>query len=151
MDKNVDNGNNQEKLFTQEEVDSIIRKRLERYKANEPAKESKELEEREEALIRREKELEKRSFSFDCRDYLRMNGYDSSFIDLITADSLDEFKDKADKLHAIIEDEHRQSSAFVAPAFTSPFEVVKGSPISEAFSPERRHEPKQFDFVDNNK
>ena len=136
MDKDVDNGNNQEKLFTQEEVNTIIRKRLERG----AAKADPEQEERLKELDQREAELNRKAMQLDCRSYLTEQGYDVDLLDVISADNLDDFKSKADKLSAMITSKRNNYAAPLASYENHNVDPVEQA-IKAAFSPENKHTP----------
>lgn len=137
---NVDRGNDQgERLFTQEEVNAIVKKRLERVRAEEAGKADEETAQRLAALDQREQELNKRAQDLDRRAYLTDNGYDSDLLDIIAADDLDSFKEKADRLAGMI---RSGNNAFVAPLSA---ESVNADPVEDdikaAFSRSYRHTP----------
>ena len=140
MAKNADSGKSQ-KLFTQEEVNAIIKKRLERIKPDEAIRTEAPSADATFELNKREEELAKEKLTLECRNYLSTQGYDQKYMDFITADSLDDFKSSADMLNDIIERERR--SSIVAP-LAAP-EVSRADPtaetIKEAFAPDRRHTP----------
>lgn len=71
----------EEKLFTQAEVDKIIKKRLERMKRSSEPKENGKLQERETELLKRENLL-------NCKEYLLNNKLPLELVDIIdTADT----------------------------------------------------------------
>lgn len=139
MDNNVDNGNNQERLFTQDEVNEIIRKRLKKYKASEEKVEDDP--DRISVLDQREKDLDRRSFEIECKEYINKQGYNPEFMDFISADNIDDFKSKADGLSKLV-----SSNRPVAPPMGNPELNAAASQedaaIKKAFSAEYRHKPK---------
>lgn len=139
METNVDNGNNQEKLFTQDEVNEIIRKRLKKYKGNEEKTEADP--DRVSVLDQREKDLDRRSFELECREYIHEQGYNPEFMDFISADNIEDFKSKADGLSELVQ----RSNRFVPPRFNPEMNNSFGEMenIRKGFSPEYRHEPKE--------
>lgn len=139
MDQNVDNGNNQ-RMFTEDEVNEIVRKRLERYKDKhssdeEVAKLSAELDERAEALKKRELEV-------SCLDFLYKNRMDPYMMEVIKADDLDDFINKACKVRQMIVDANRS----IPPAFNpeTSQEDSGSNKIAEAFSIGYRRQPKEI-------
>ena len=140
MDKNVDNGNNQERLFTEDEVNEIVRKRLERYKEKHSGDE--ETTKLTDALNERSAELDKREFNIDCRNYLSEMGFDPGMMDVISADNLDDFKAKAHRLAMIIHD----SKTPVPPSFNPETARNDNSSdkIAEAFSIDYQRQPKEI-------
>lgn len=84
--------NNKEKLFTQEDVDEIVKKRLSR----------KEKNIHDEVNKRVNDELEKRSNTLDCKEYLIENGYPTDFMEIFENETIDNFKIKVDKVMSFI-------------------------------------------------
>ena len=78
-----------EKLFTQEQVNEIVRKRLERQKEKDNIS-SQQLETREADLTAREQKL-------SCREYLTDMGYPAELLDILDTTDVEKFKEKADK------------------------------------------------------
>ena len=137
---NVDNGNSQEKLFTQEEVNEIVKKRVERCKAAHDPEAQAVVAEKAAQLDLREKELDERVFAFDCKEYLRDNGYDMEYMDIISAEDIDTFKTKADKLASLV----KAKSQPKYPPFVANENI--GGGLEEAFSPDYKHTPKSFGY-----
>lgn len=121
-----------EKLFTQEQVNEIIRKRLER---------QKESSLNEEELIRREKELDSREKAFECKKYLSSNGYPSELLEVIDTSDVEKFKEKADK--AIMAFETMDKQTHVAP-----LAMLDTFKDSGAF-PDTTHKPKGYWATDS--
>ena len=140
-EKNVDHGNDQEKLFTQEEVNAIIKKRLERIRAEESKQTDAETAARTAALDQREQELNRKAMSLECKSYLSDQGYDADLFDVISADNLDDFKAKADKLSGMIA--NKRNTSFAAPLGDA--ERVNADPVDDvikaAFDPGYKHKP----------
>ena len=82
----------QEKLFTQEQVNEIIKRRLSRQNAEKPTAE--ELSAREEKISAREKRL-------DCKEYLNDKDYPTDLLDILDTSDVEAFKEKADKAYAL--------------------------------------------------
>ena len=88
----------EEKMFTQEEVNQIIKKRLERQGKQYQAKEAEAASEAEKALESRTAELDSREKRLDCRAYLMDKKYPLDIIDIIDTSDVDAFKEKADRV-----------------------------------------------------
>lgn len=82
-----DKGNG--KMFTQEDVDRIVRDRLAREKAKAPAQDP-------EVITKREAELTARESRLSCREYLVESGYPAELLDVVDTSNIDEFKKRAD-------------------------------------------------------
>lgn len=139
MEKNVDNGNNQERLFTEDEVNDIVRKRLERYKEKHSTDE--DVAKMAASLDERSAELDKRELEVNCRDFLCKNGFDPYMMEIIKADDFDDFAKKAYKLNQMIIDSKRA----IPPAFNSEMPQDDNSDkIADAFSIDYRRKPKEI-------
>lgn len=79
-----------DKLFTQEEVNEIVRKRLSKVKKNEVSDSN---------LMTREKELTKRESYLNCKEYLIRSGYDMDMIEIIDTSDFENFIKKADLMN----------------------------------------------------
>lgn len=77
----------EEKMFTQEQVNEIIKKRL---------KEKKESEITSQELEARAAELDARENRLKCREYLIERGYRADLLDIIDTSNAEEFGKKAD-------------------------------------------------------
>lgn len=119
-----------EKLFTQEQVNEIIKKRL---------KDHKEMEVREREVETRTSELTARESRLNCREYLMEKGYPSELLDIIDTSDVDAFKSKADKASGVFES--RQRSQFVAPLAS--MEPTMYGEVRTAFE-NTKHEPRPF-------
>lgn len=90
---NIDTGDGstaaagEEKMFTQEQVNEIVRKRL---------KEKKESEITSQELEARATELDARESRLKCREYLMEKGYKSDLLDILDTSNAEEFVKKAD-------------------------------------------------------
>ena len=136
--ENVDRGKDQEeRLFTQAEVDEIIKKRLERIKEKQPDADTLD---KLAKLEEKTTELDKREFGLNCKSYLIDKGYDPDLLDIISADDLDSFKDKADRLNSMI------GSRQPAPPLANSESINTDSTsdkIADAFSLRNKHIPKE--------
>ena len=131
-----------EKLFTQKEVDEIIRIRLERERKKYTPREPTETELREKKLAERENRVA-------CKEYLSEYGYSPELIDIIDTSNPEEFKQKADKASQLI------GSASPAAEEYEPLAAgtACGDSIADAFK-NTRHRPRgadvMFDISDGN-
>lgn len=89
-------GEQKEKLFTQEQVNEIVRKRLKDRKETDIN--AQELDTRAAELDTQSKELNARESRLNCKEYLLNNGYNSELLDIIDTSDVEEFKKKADKV-----------------------------------------------------
>lgn len=87
-----DEENSDKKLFTQKEVDEIVKKRLSRKEKNINGEVDKRVSD----------ELEKRSNALDCKEYLIENNYPKDFMEIFENENIDNFKIKVDKVMALI-------------------------------------------------
>ena len=87
--------NNNEKLFTQEEVNNLISERIKKVKANTVSKEKAE------ELTAKEKELNKRLLKLSFKEHLIDNNLPLDYMEIIgNSESLEEFSNKAEKISA---------------------------------------------------
>lgn len=117
-----------EKLFTQEQVNEIVRKRLAKLKTD-----TQSLEGREATVTAREKRL-------DCREYLVDKGYPVELLDVIDTSDVEAFKQKADTALAVFAAQQRRSAAPLYNAERPP----QNTDIDSAFSGKKKHTPKKF-------
>ena len=122
-----------EKMFTQEQVNEIIRKRLRNQKENNATAE--QLSIREADLVSRESRL-------SCKEYLMEKGYPAELLDVLDTSDVELFKNKADKASNMF---GVRNSVYVAPlASTEPSMCGNGDPVSKAFAERKKHIPKAF-------
>lgn len=93
----ADNGNQgSERMFTQEEVNQIVRERLARERAKnappEPTEEEKRL-----------KDLSTRENRFNCREYVTDNNLPHELLDLFDTSDFNDFVRKADTFRAVLQ------------------------------------------------
>ena len=99
----ADNGTQgTERMFTQAEVDRIVKDRLARAK-NTP-KEPTEAELRERELVARESRL-------SCREYLIDQGYPAELLDVIDTSNIEEFMTKADTVSGLLNTRKQKNTA----------------------------------------
>lgn len=92
----ADNGNQGgERLFSQTEVNQIIKDRLARERAKAAPPEPTEAEKKESELTARESRL-------NCRAYLLDNGYPSELLDVLDTSDLTTFKKAADTVSGLM-------------------------------------------------
>ena len=94
----------QEKRFTQSDVDRIVKERLKRAERTADSTQSADLEARNAELNQRQNLLE-------CREYLLNSGYNSGLLDISAPEK---FKSSADKLQRLIDAEKHKAQP-VAP------------------------------------
>ena len=89
------------KMFTQEEVNTIVRERLNRVKAGaaEQDERATALDEREAAVQQREQAMQQKESRAACADHCKAKGYDSAFLDLLDTSDPETFTALVDKLH----------------------------------------------------
>ena len=119
-----------EKLFTQAQVNEIIKKRL---------KNQKEIESSLEQINARESEVAAKESRLNCREYLIEKGYPDELLDILDTSDLETFKSKAEKVNGVFES--RLTSQFVAPLAST--EPNMYNPIRSAFE-NTKHEPKGY-------
>ena len=129
-----------EKLFTKDEVKEIVQKRLARNKIG-----NDELQEREASLAERENELKKlqdqmskRESQIDCKEYLQEQGYPLDYLDILDTTDIEAFKSKADKIFMLSKN---QCSSM--PMFNGEKSPIKEDVAAKAFSPGFKHKPKE--------
>ncbi len=115
-----------ERLFTQAEVNEIVRTRLARAK-NVPH-EPTEAEKREKALTERESRME-------CREYLLDRGYPRELLDIIDTSDPQNFQKKADAACSVFGSQNRR----VAPLKST----EPALPKSQTFGASK-HTPRQY-------
>lgn len=128
----------EEKLFTQEEVNEIIRHRLhERKKAQAHAEQTEEeLQERVNTLNERENSLNLREERLSRIEYLKSKGYPDELADIIHVSEKDTFEKNVDKLVGAFERSGMMKSKY--PSYT-PYE---GGETYDFPPVGAKHEPK---------
>ena len=91
-----------EKLFTQEEVNSFIQSRIAQMKRQASKETSAELEQRI-------KELDEREMRLSVREELGKRGMPAELADIITCASVEEIGTKLDRLNEIYGNKHKQN------------------------------------------
>ena len=119
-----------EKLFTQEQVNEIIRKRLKQQKENSVSTPENDA---------RATELTKRENRLNCREYLLDKGYPAELLDIIDTSDVEAFKSKADKASQVYGS--RQQDTFVAPLAST--EPTSYNAVGSVFE-NKKHTPKPY-------
>lgn len=92
----VDNGtSSDEKIFSQRELNEIIRIRLERERAKLQPKEPTEAEIMQQEAEQKQKELDARESRLTCKAYLMDSGYPMDLLNVLDTSDPDAFKDRA--------------------------------------------------------
>lgn len=130
----ADNGNKGggERLFTQEEVNHIVRDRLAKDRAKRAPAEPTEAEKKEMELTARESRL-------SCREHLLDNGLPSSLLDAFDTSDVDKFKKAVDVVSGIIAEKAKGMEP--APLY-NPDVPVSGTPAT-GFERGKKHTPRQ--------
>lgn len=121
-----------ERLFTQEEVNNIVRDRLAKDRAKRAPAEPTEAEKREAALTARESRL-------SCREHLLDNGLPSSLLDAFDTSDVDKFKKAVDVVSGVIAE--RAKGIEPAPLYTNLPPVVDAP--AAGFERGKKHKPRQ--------
>ena len=130
----ADNGNKGggERLFTQEEVNNIVRDRLAKDRAKRAPAEPSEAEKKEAELTARESRL-------SCREHLLDNGLPSSLLDAFDTSDVDKFKKAVDVVSELIVERARYAGP--APLY-DPTVPTSGKPVT-GFERGKKHKPRQ--------
>ena len=97
----------QEKLFTQDEVNEIVRERLKRVKAQ-----------ADEDIAAKASDLDEREKALKCWDYLKENNYPDEYLDICDHSSFESFSVAADRLDLLLN--KNKSSSPVADVILKP-------------------------------
>lgn len=119
-----ENSNNEEKTFTQDEVNRIVQERLSRNKSK-----NDELEEREKKIIQRE-------LKADCKDILIEKNLPVELSELFNGyseDELDKFIDVIGKIEDKIKSSNEHKMRGHKPNISNTVEYNSNDPIKEAF------------------
>ena len=131
------------KMFTQEEVNNIVRERLNRAKAAAAEQNSRatDLDKREAALKAREAETQQRENRIACTEICRAKGYDESILDMLDTSTPEKFGEALDKLMSIAEQAYeKKRAAMKIPRIVGPTGFHGSSlpdPIADAFKPKK--------------
>ena len=133
---------NEEKLFTQEEVDNIVKRRLyERKKEKqEHQNTNKELEKREKAIEEREHSVTLRENRVKCCEIVNEKGYSKELLEILDTSDTEKFREQAEKLTELYKQRREQPKVYPG---------VKHSNITPHKNDVRpfadtKHKPKQY-------
>ena len=128
----------QEKRFTQSDVDRIVKERLKRAERTADSAQSDELNAQRAELTQRQNRLE-------CRKYLLNSGYNPGLLDILDTSDPEKFKSSASKLQLLIDKEKRKAC---------PPAPLRGDPdpsgskrlygTAAAFDRNSKHKPKTY-------
>lgn len=128
---------NEEKLFTQEEVNNIVKKRLcERKKEKQNINE--ELEKREKAIEERESSVMLMENRVECREMVNEKEYPKKLLEILDTSDPEKFREQAEKLT----DLYKQEKPKVYPGV----ERSNFTPHNSGVRPfaDTKHKPKQY-------
>lgn len=132
-----------EKLFSQEDVNRIVKERLERDRAKRATGtvpiEPTEAEKKEAELIARETRL-------DCRAYLLERGYSPELLDILGTSNLEHFMKAADDVYRLVHESARQIAG-PAPLYDNTPPTVD-APVT-GFERGNKHTPRQIHRYSN--
>lgn len=124
------------KLFTQDDVNRIVKERLKRLKTESASPEEiQDLKDRESKVTQRETDLKARETKVACREYLNDKNYPKDLLDIIDQTDFEAFKQKADKVMQI---SARKKTAPIAS------HEHTGSEGGDGFRKDVKHKPKPF-------
>lgn len=125
----------QEKRFTQSDVDRIVKERLKRAERTADSAQADELNAQRAELTQRQNRLE-------CREYLLNSGYNPELLDILDTNNPNDFKSKADKLQRLIK---ASGPRVVAPlSMIGQEDVPRGQGLAKAFNRNAKHKPKSW-------
>lgn len=135
-----ENGSNQpeqEKRFTQSDVDRIVKERLKRAERTADSAQADELNAQRAELTQRQNRLE-------CREYLLNSGYNPGLLEILDTSDPAKFRDNASKLQRMIDTEKRKAQPR-APARGDPDPSGgRRSDFGSAFARGAKHKPKAY-------
>ena len=123
-------GQQQGKTFTQDEVNQIVQNRLERERKTTGEENARGIAETKAAVEARERKL-------DCKEYLMQNNYPAELLEVIDTSDIEAFKTKAEKAFNAVNGRSR-----TAPPLRSTEPEGLGGPINKAFDRDTKHKPK---------
>ena len=122
----------EEKLFTQSEVNEIVKKRLARVK---------DLGSEEQVSIT-DHDLTARSNRLDCKEYLLNNGLSTALLDVIDTSNKDAFIEKVEALSGIVKEAKVNSYPAVHDS-GEPITITAPDSVKSAFFNKDGHKPKK--------
>ena len=134
----ADNGNQGgSKMFTQEEVNQIVRERLARERAKNTPPEPTEEEKQQQAMEQRMKDLSTRENRFDCRRYVENHRLPAELLDLYDTSDFNEFVRNVDIFMGVV-----RRAVGAAPMYTNEDPGMLGkTPAGFAVT---KHTPRQY-------
>ena len=124
------------KLFTQEEVNRIIKERLSRQKIKANEDQEAEYKNKSDDLAKRETDLKAKETRFQCKEYLFSKGYSNELLEILDTNDFESFKKKADKVNAL------QHSQRVAPISVTSEKITNET--GAGFAKGLKHKPKTY-------
>ena len=124
-----------EKLFTQAEVDEVIKKRLQRADKVSAKKEFAAIEEAQKQMEEREKALQAKETYLQCKEYLISEDLPTDLLDAVDVSDFEQFKKKVGILNKYVERSRPR-----APLGSTEPRITGG--LSKPFSPDYKHKPK---------
>ena len=118
------------KLFTQAEVDKIIKERLARERAKAVPQEPTEAEKREANLTARENRL-------SCREYLLDNKLPTELLEVLDTSDVAKFRRAAETVHGLMKS---YKMPYAAPLYNPDVPIDPNT----GFEPDRKHKPKGY-------
>lgn len=127
----AENGNQGgERMFSQTEVNQIIKDRLARERAKAAPQEPTEAEKREKDLTARESRL-------NCRAYLMDNNYPAELLDVLDTSDIEKFRKAAATISRLMKDQR--------PRYIGPMgNLDTHHDPKTGFEPDRKHTPKYW-------
>ena len=124
-----DNGTQNERLFTQEEVNKIVSDRLERDRAKRTSAAAND-------ELQKAAELKAWESRLTCKEYLIENGYAPELLDCVDTSDVESFKNKIEKIQTTQRPAHKPH-----PYNTESAEVAKNAATMRAFKEKIPHTP----------
>lgn len=125
----TDQNGQQGKLFTQEQVNEIVKKRLAKVKQQEGMEPPEDYTAKVAELTAKESRL-------SCREYLIEKRYPKELLDTLDTSDVEKFKERADMLNGIY-----GSKKDVQPFGSAEFDGSGSGTIENAFTYGRKHKP----------
>lgn len=127
----------QEKRFTQSDVDRIVKERLKRAERTADSAQADELNTQRAELTKQQNRLE-------CREYLLDSGYNPGLLEILDTSDPEKFKSNASKLQLLIAEEKRKAYP-PAPLRGDPDPSGgRRSDFASAFAHGSKHKPKSW-------
>lgn len=125
-----DNGTQNERLFTQEEVNKIVSDRLERDRAKRTSAAAND-------ELQKAAELKAWESRLTCKEYLIEKGYSAELLDCVDTSDIETFKTKVDKIQKIQRPLH-------TPQPRSSERPAEVRAYAEAFRKNVKHKPAKY-------